>query len=86
MIFQEVFMGPMVVRKGSVRYRRELGEYETCVRGDLGALLANLESAGVSIHSGPESHENGKFAWIIDPEGNKVELWEPKAWDTANKA
>ena len=53
---------------------------------DLDALLANLKSAGVTIHSGPESHENGKFAWIIDPEGNKVELWEPKAWDEANKA
>lgn len=53
---------------------------------DLDALLANLKSAGVSIHSGPESHENGKFAWIIDPDGNKVELWEPKAWNEANKA
>ena len=53
---------------------------------DLDALLANLKSAGVSIHSGPESHENGKFAWIIDPEGNKVELWEPMAWNEANKA
>ena len=28
--------------------------------------------------SGPESHENGKFAWIMDPDGNKIELWEPK--------
>ena len=24
-----------------------------------------------------EEHENGKFAWIMDPEGNKIELWEP---------
>ena len=29
--------------------------------------------------------ENGKFAWIMDPDGNKVELWEPMAWDEKNK-
>jgi predicted enzyme related to lactoylglutathione lyase len=52
---------------------------------DLGALLANLTAAGVAILKGPESHENGKFAWIVDPDGNKVELWEPKAWDEKNK-
>ena len=32
-----------------------------------------------------ESHENGKFAWIMDPDGNKVELWEPKLRDEKNK-
>ena len=53
---------------------------------DLGALLENLKAAGVEILSGPESHENGKFAWIADPDGNKVELWEPMIWDDANKA
>ena len=53
---------------------------------DLVGLLANLHAAGVEIVSGPESHENGKFAWIMDPEGNKVELWEPMAWDEKNKS
>lgn len=53
---------------------------------DLGELLANLRAAGVRILQGPESHENGKFAWIADPEGNKVELWEPRIWDEKNKA
>jgi hypothetical protein len=24
---------------------------------------------------------NGKFAWIMDPDGNKIELWEPKLWE-----
>ena len=47
---------------------------------DLGALVAQLRADGIDIVGGPESHENGKFAWIIDPDGNKVELWEPKAW------
>jgi len=53
---------------------------------DLDGLLANLRAAGVEILQGPESHENGKFAWIVDPDGNKVELWEPKPWDEKNKA
>jgi predicted enzyme related to lactoylglutathione lyase len=52
---------------------------------DMNELLAQLKHAGVSIVQGPESHENGKFAWIMDPEGNKVELWEPKNWDEKNK-
>jgi predicted enzyme related to lactoylglutathione lyase len=52
---------------------------------DLGELLAQLRAGGVEIIGGPESHENGKFAWIMDPDGNKVELWEPKLWDEKNK-
>jgi predicted enzyme related to lactoylglutathione lyase len=52
---------------------------------DLDALLAQLRAAGIAITSGPESHENGKFAWIMDPDGNKVELWEPMLWDDKNK-
>lgn len=52
---------------------------------DLDGLLANLRATGVAIQQGPESHENGKFAWIVDPDGNKVELWEPKVWDEKNK-
>ncbi len=52
---------------------------------DLVELLAQLREGGVEIVQGPESHENGKFAWIMDPDGNKVELWEPKVWDEKNK-
>jgi predicted enzyme related to lactoylglutathione lyase len=52
---------------------------------DLGALLDQLRSAGIEILKGPESHENGRFAWIMDPDGNKLELWEPKLWDEKNK-
>ena len=46
---------------------------------DLDALLAQLRAAGIDILKGPDSDDNGKFAWIVDPDGNKVELWEPKA-------
>jgi predicted enzyme related to lactoylglutathione lyase len=53
---------------------------------DLDALLEQLRAGGVSIVQGPESHENGKFAWIMDPDGNKIELWQPMPWDEKNKA
>ncbi|GAB4201831.1 MAG: VOC family protein [Wenzhouxiangellaceae bacterium] len=52
---------------------------------NLEEMLAQLRTNGVEIVNGPESHENGKFAWIMDPEGNKVELWEPMLWDDKNK-
>lgn len=48
-------------------------------------MLEQLKAGGVEIVQGPESHENGKFAWIMDPDGNKVELWEPMLWDDKNK-
>jgi catechol 2,3-dioxygenase-like lactoylglutathione lyase family enzyme len=46
---------------------------------DLDALLAQLAAEGITPHKGPDLEANGKFAWILDPEGNKVELWEPMA-------
>jgi catechol 2,3-dioxygenase-like lactoylglutathione lyase family enzyme len=48
---------------------------------DLDRLLADLRAAGVPILQGPEAGEYGAFAWIADPEGNKVELWEPTPGD-----
>jgi predicted enzyme related to lactoylglutathione lyase len=52
---------------------------------NLGELLEQLRAAGVvEIIQGPESHENGTFAWIMDPDENKVELWEPRVWDDKN--
>jgi predicted enzyme related to lactoylglutathione lyase len=53
---------------------------------NLDEMLAQLREAGVEIIQGPESHENGKFAWIMDPDGNKLELWEPMLWDEKNKS
>ncbi len=52
---------------------------------DLEAMVEQLTAAGIDILQGPEYHENGVFAWIMDPEGNKIELWEPKIWDDKNK-
>jgi predicted enzyme related to lactoylglutathione lyase len=53
---------------------------------NLDEMLEQLTQKGVEIVSGPDSDENGKFAWIMDPDGNKVELWEPVARDEKNKA
>ena len=46
---------------------------------DLDALLEKLEAVGVKIDPKRDDHEYGKFAWIWDPEGNRVELWQPPA-------
>ena len=52
---------------------------------DLDELLAQLRGDGVAIVKGPESDENGRFAWLLDPDGNKVELWQPMASGEKNK-
>jgi catechol 2,3-dioxygenase-like lactoylglutathione lyase family enzyme len=44
---------------------------------NLDELLQALRAEGVSIDPKVEEHEYGKFAWITDPEGNRIELWEP---------
>jgi predicted enzyme related to lactoylglutathione lyase len=44
---------------------------------DLDALLATLREEGVEIDPKREDYDYGRFAWIIDPEGNRIELWEP---------
>lgn len=46
---------------------------------DLDGLLVQLEAAGVKIDPKRDDAGFGKFAWIWDAEGNRVELWEPAA-------
>ena len=46
---------------------------------DLERMLAQLRAAGVKVEPKVPEEFNGKFAWVVDPEGNKIELWEPKA-------
>lgn len=46
---------------------------------DLGAFLDRLKAKGVAILKRDDSDASGKFAWIVDPDGTKIELWEPKA-------
>jgi predicted enzyme related to lactoylglutathione lyase len=44
---------------------------------NLDELLAQLAAAGVSIDPHRDDASYGRFAWITDPEGNRVELWQP---------
>ncbi len=44
---------------------------------DLDAILAKLGANGVRIDPKRESADYGRFAWVFDPDGNKIELWEP---------
>ena len=46
---------------------------------DLAALLQALREEGCLVLEKNDDSEYGKFGWVIDPEGNKVELWEPPA-------
>lgn len=46
---------------------------------DLQALLHALRAEGCTVLDATDDSEFGKFGWVIDPEGNKVELWEPPA-------
>ncbi len=46
---------------------------------DLHALVAALKAEGCNVLDKIDESEYGKFAWVIDPEGNKVELWQPPA-------
>jgi D-3-phosphoglycerate dehydrogenase len=45
---------------------------------DLSLLLNKLKEEGVAVIGEIEEYDYGKFGWVIDPEGNKIELWEPK--------
>ena len=44
---------------------------------NLTALLEQLKSEGVAVEERVEEFEYGKFGWLMDPEGNRIELWEP---------
>jgi catechol 2,3-dioxygenase-like lactoylglutathione lyase family enzyme len=45
---------------------------------DLNRLLAQLRAQGVAVEERVVEDFNGRFAWLADPEGNRIELWEPK--------
>lgn len=45
---------------------------------DLDAFVAMLTKKGVTILKRDDSDPSGNFAWIMDPDGTKIELWQPK--------
>ena len=46
---------------------------------DLDAMLAQLRTAGVPVDERVAESEHGRFGWATDPEGNRLELWQPPA-------
>ena len=44
---------------------------------DLHALLAALRAEGCTVDDKVDDSEYGKFGWVLDPEGNRLELWQP---------
>jgi predicted enzyme related to lactoylglutathione lyase len=44
---------------------------------NLDRMLAQLRAQGITVEK-TEDYDYGRFAWITDPEGNRIELWEPK--------
>jgi predicted enzyme related to lactoylglutathione lyase len=44
---------------------------------DLDAVLAGLREEGCDVDEKTDTSEFGKFGWVMDPDGNRVELWEP---------
>ena len=49
---------------------------------DLDKMAAQLRAAGIEIKIDPQSYPHGRFARLHDPEGNPIELWQPKVADT----
>ena len=46
---------------------------------DLDAMLAQLRAKGVDVESETQEMEGvGRFGWVTDPEGNRIELWQPE--------
>jgi glyoxylase I family protein len=48
---------------------------------DLDKMAAQLQSAGIEVKMDPQSYPYGRFARVHDPEGNPIELWQPKVPD-----
>ncbi|MEJ0085448.1 MAG: VOC family protein [Pseudomonadota bacterium] len=46
---------------------------------DVHALIAALRAEGCQVIDKVDESEFGKFGWVVDPDGNKIELWEPPA-------
>ena len=44
---------------------------------DLHAVLAALRSEGCEVDAKVDESDFGKFGWVMDPEGNRIELWQP---------
>jgi len=62
----QIYIGPNIVNDDDFRAGRA-------------SVPSNITIRGVTVDGKVVEDFNGKFAWVVDPEGNKIELWEPKA-------
>ena len=46
---------------------------------DMLGMITHIREHGSDVCGGPETNEHGMFAWILDPDGNKIELWQAPA-------
>lgn len=53
---------------------------------DLAAMVAQLRAAGIEVEVDEEAYPNGVFARLADPEGNPIQLWEPRGMEGAKRA
>ena len=68
-------------------FNKETGYFKPSVRefminfavDDLDAFVAGLEAKGIEVNGRQQMEGMGKFAWLLDPDGTKIELWEPEA-------
>ena len=51
---------------------------------DLDGFLAGLEDKGIEVNGRQQMDGMGKFAWILDPDGTKIELWQPEQEPPSN--
>ena len=56
---------------------REKASMTNFTVGDLDTMLVQLRAAGVPVDDHVEESEYGRFGWCTDPEGNRIELWQP---------
>ncbi len=49
---------------------------------DLDAMLRQLKASGVRVEPEVEESGYGRFGWTVDPEGRRIELWEPPRPET----
>jgi predicted enzyme related to lactoylglutathione lyase len=67
-----------VTDQGNDHFAPGMGPFMVNYRvADLQTLLGELRKEGCNVLDKTEDSEYGKFGWVMDPEGNKVELWEP---------
>jgi glyoxylase I family protein len=59
-----------------IKDKPQMGKINYTVK-DMGKALSHLRNKGVVIEKTEEYPSMGAFAWLKDPDGNQIELWEP---------